>query len=223
MENSMLSKRKIKLVAQKAYDLMKAIPRNKNGNPKTLEGVIRSIILKSPDSFQYRDDALNVIYCTLGTGIEWDEQGRLGDNTPNNYINMPPDAGGQGIWSQDFGQNDVFKSLGKWANDIKQEIIADNNTRMIKAIQVVDEIDIRVNRYRKNRQSWYPISWYSCNLCCPENVQIDFLDGAIETVTLILDTEPDFHTEKWLRHKKIKKVAEHMKMLLLTQKNRATQ
>lgn len=219
----MLSKQEIKQAAQKAYDLMKAIPRNKNGNPKTLEGVIRSVILKSPDCLQYRDDALNLIYCTLGTGIDWDEQDRLGDITLNNYINMPPNTGGQGVWSQDFGQNDVFKSLGKWADDIKQKIIADDNTRMTKAIQVVDEIDIRVNRYRKNRQSWYPISWYSCHLCCPKNVQTDFLDGAIETITLILDTEPDFHTEQWLRHEKTKRIAEHMKMLLLAQKKRAIQ
>lgn len=219
----MLSKREIKQAAQKAYDLMKAIPRNKNGNPKTLEGVIRSIILKSPDSFQYRDDALDVIYCTLGTGTGWDKQGRLGDITPNNYINMPPDVGGQGIWSQDFGQDDVFKSLGKWADDIKQKIIADQDARITKAIQVVNEIDIRINRYRKNRQSWYPISWYSCHLCCPENVQTDFLDGALETITLILDTEPDFHTERWLRHEKTKRIAEHMKMLLLAQKNRVIQ
>lgn len=214
----MLNKQEIKQAAQKAYDLMKAIPRNKDGNPRTLENVIRSIMLKSPDSFQYRDDALNLIYCTLGTGIEWNKQGRLVDAMPNNYINIPPDVDGCGIWSQDFGLNDTFKSLGKWADDIKQKIITEHDARIVKAIQTIDEIDIRVNRYRKNRQSWYPISWYSCHLCCPENVQADFLDGALETIVLILDTEPDFNTEQWLKHEKTKRVAEHMKMLLLAQK-----
>lgn len=219
----MLSTQEKEQAAQKAYDLMKAIPRNKDGNPRTLENVIRSIILKSPNHFQYRDDALDILYCTLGTGIEWNKQGRLVDATPNNYINMPPNVGGQGIWSQDFGFDSVFDSLGHWADDIKLKIAADHDSRIVKAIQVIDEIDIRVNRYRKNRQSWYPISWYSCHLCCPENVQTDFLNGAIETITLISDTEPDFHTEQWLRHEKTKRVAEHMKMLLLAQKNRVTQ
>jgi hypothetical protein len=214
----MLSKKEIRQAAEKSYNLMKSISRDKDGNLKTLEGVIRSIMLKSPDNFQYRDDALNLIYCTLGTGIEWNEWGCLGDSIPNNYINMSPDIGSQGIWSQDFGQDDVFNNLGKWADDIKQRIIEDQDASMIKAIQVIDEIDIRIKLYRKIRQSWYPISWYNCHLCCPENVQTDFLDGALETIGAILDIKPDFNTEDWIKHEKNKRVARHMKMLLLEQK-----
>ena len=97
---------------------------------------------------------------------------------------MPSSVDGQGVWSKDFGLADVFDNLGDWSEKIKKEIIANQNVRLAKAIQVIDEIDIRVRRYRKNRESWYPISWYSCNLCCPENVQIDFLDGALETISL---------------------------------------
>lgn len=215
----MITQREKKSAAKKAFNLMKAIPRDKDGNPLTLDDTIRSVILKSPDNFKYRDDALDIIYCVLGTGIGWNEHGRLGDRTPNNYINTPPNAGGQGIWSKDFGLDEVFDNLGTWSKKIKKEIIADQNTRLAKAIQVIDEIDIRVHRYRRNRESWFPISWYSCHLCCPENVQVDFLDGALETISLIIDTNPDLNTDKWFKQENNKMVAEHMKILLLAQKD----
>lgn len=215
----MITQKEKKSAAKKAYALMKAIRRDKNGNPLTLDDVIRSVILKSPESFGYRDDALDIIYCTLGTGIEWGEHGRLGDSSPNNYMNMPPAAGGQGIWSKDFGLDEVFKNLGKWSVPIKRQIMDDQDTRLAKAIRVIDEIDIRVHRYRKDREYWYPISWYSCHLCCPENVQIDFLDGSLETISLIIDTNPDLNTDLWLKQENNKRVAKHMRMLLLAQRD----
>ena len=99
-------------IAQIAYEKILEIPRDGDGNPLTLEGVIRSMILKSPDMIQWRDDALNMMYCTLGSGIDWNQAGRLGDTSPNNYMNPPPQVGGQGVWSRDFGMRDTFNKLG---------------------------------------------------------------------------------------------------------------
>lgn len=219
----MATKRMIQKAAKRAYDLMAAIERDGDGNPTTLEGAIRAVILKSPNMHQYRDDALDTIYCVLGSGIDWNEHGRLGDHMPNNYMNMPPDVGGQGIWSEEFGFDDTFKGLGKWANKIRKEIKQENNKRMEGAIRTIEEIDIRVKRYRRNRKKWYPISWYASHIVCPENVQLDFLDGAIETARLIIDTRVDIGTEEYWRHQCSVKYATQMLKLLETQKKQRKQ
>lgn len=182
--------------AHKARTMMLEIERDKNGNPVTLEGVVRSMILKSPDYCQYRDDALNTIYCVLGSGIDWNKHGRLGDCSPNNYMNMPPDTC-YGPWSDEFGRADSLKDMTSGlSKDFKKKIIdraiKDDNRRLDKSIVVINEIDERCETYRPNRTSWYPISWYSCHLCVPVNAQEDFLHGAIETAALIVASE-DFY------------------------------
>lgn len=90
---------KAQKAAQQARELMLAIERDDKGNPVTLEGAVRSVMLKSPDFTPYRDDALNVLYCVLGARIEWSNSGRLYDVSPNNYMNLPPDTY-FGIWSE---------------------------------------------------------------------------------------------------------------------------
>lgn len=174
--------------AELAFKQMKAINRDKDGNPLTLEGAIRSMILKSPDMAQWRDDALNVMYCVLGSGISWNKKGRLADTSRNNYMNPPPEAGGQGIWTNDFG---LDKSLARMnaPPDLTAELHAAKLRRLNEAIEVIHDVDRRCKTYRPNRQGWYPISWYGCNLCAPENAQNDFFWGAVETAKLISQTE----------------------------------
>jgi len=206
--------------AQKAYDLMQAIPRDDKNNPLTLEGVIRSVLLKSPDTFGYRDDALGLIYCCLGTGISWID-GRLGDHQPNNYINMPPEAGGQGVWATDFGFDESFKimSLGAaWREEMQDSLRNKHQERLLKAYRTIDNIDFRCQEYNPNEQSWYPISWYACNLCAPRRAQEDFLDGAIETATLIVNTFPAPGTKQWIVHQRTKGRAADILEILMKQK-----
>lgn len=211
---------KKKEAAQKAYDLMKAIKRDGDGNPLTLEGVIRSVILKNPDSIQYRDDALGLIYCVLGSGIRW-INGRLGDCTPNNYMNMPPDVGGQGCWSRDFGMSETFssmfnskdKGMVKIAEDIEKSLREDHERELEKAIKTVDEVDVRCQLYRPT-ESWYPVSWFRCNLAAPHDAQKDFLLGAIETATLICKMNPQPGTERWVVHQQTKQFAEEILVVL---------
>lgn len=179
--------------AHKAREMMLKIERDKNGNPMTLEGVIRSMILKSPDWCKYRDDALNLIYCVLGTGMDWNKQGRIGDHSPNSYMNMPPDTL-YGPWCDGFGRADSLKDMTSGLpKDLKKKIIdraiKDDNRKLDESIVVVNEIDERCETYRPNRTSWYPISWYACNLCVPVNAQTDFFHGAIETASLIASSD----------------------------------
>ena len=179
--------------AQHARELMLAIERDDKGNPLTLEGAIRSVILKSPDFTPYRDDALNVLYCVLGVGIEWSNEGRLYDVSPNNYMNLPPDTY-YGIWSE-LGRSESLDMLTSGLPDpisrrITSNMLAREEERLNAAIEVVESIDTRANLYRPHRSSWYPISWYACRLCVPENVQPDYLAGALEMATLLADFDP---------------------------------
>lgn len=193
---------------------MEAIPRDERGNPLTLEGVIKSMMLKGPDMMPHRDHALNLLYCTLGTGIDWTTDGRLGDRLPNNYINMPPDAGGQGCWSRDFGLDDslkrIFKGKPKLLKEFETGMRRDRDKEFIAIFETIDNIDKRCKTYSKKRTSWYPISWYHCHLCVPADAQEDFRAGAIETINLILKTKAPPNTKNAIRLKDSQKVAKEM-------------
>lgn len=206
----------VKKAAQRAYDLMAEIARDKAGNPLTLEGTIRSVILKSPEQIQYRDDALGIMYCVLGSGIGW-QNGRLGDRTPNNYINMPPRVGGQGCWSLRFGQDESLATMIGTSEDsrellakLKRSASRRHERRMGVAIQTIREIDQRCQQYNPCEVSWYTISWGGCHLCAPRDAQEDFYDGAIETATLILNAQPTLGTERWIVHQRTKQYAKEI-------------
>ena len=217
-----MTKREIQRWARKAFDWMNEIPRDKEKNPLTLEGAIRSMILKCPDMIQWRDDALNMMYCTLGAGIDWNKQGRLGDRSPNNYMNPPPAAGGQGVWSREFGMIDSLSQMG--ANvEMRRRLKARHDAEMAAAIDVVREIDMRVQTYRPKRTRWYPFSWYACNLCVPEKAQQDFFDGAVEMATLIIEADIfDYTSQYWADAMRAQNTAkEIMEVLRVKQKERS--
>jgi hypothetical protein len=200
--------------AKKAYALMEEIPRDKCGNPLTLEGAIRAIILKNPTMASYRDDALETLYCLLGSGIRW-LHGRLGDSSPNNYMNMPPSAGGQGCWSHDFGVSEsLIKIFGDNIDSMKsfEQVMLEGNIADFQKIKgCIDDIDYRCKTSKpRERRSWYPISWYACHICAPKDAQEDFKNGALETIHLILDTEGEYGTKDWLRLQETKKYAQEM-------------
>jgi hypothetical protein len=207
---------KKQIYAQKSYDMMKAIPRDNDGNPLTLEGAIRSIILKNP--VDYRDDALGTLYCVLGAAIGWSEDGRLRDRHRNNYMNMPPGPGGQGCWSHDFGMNEsldkMFEKFPDLGKVVRKNLEKKHEEELIQIYDTIDNIDARCQQYSP-KPSWYPISWYGCNLCCPSNAQEDFFRGAIETANLIIATEPDMGTRHWIDHQRTKSYAEEILSALM--------
>lgn len=210
----------------KAFDLMKEIKRNKVvknefgttcGCPVTLEGCIRHLILKSPSMIQYRDDALNLLYCILGTSINW-QDGKLFDASPNNYLNMPPAAGGQGCWSRDFGMSEAFDFMNL-PKLFRMETIDVHIEELRNIVLTIEEIDERQITYRKElNYNFYPISWFSCNLCVPSNVKRDFYDGAVETIELILKSKPERGTNRWLDFQKTKVYANEIFGALKTHK-----
>ena len=209
----------MKQAAQKSYDLMAAIKRDKDKNPVTLEGAVRSVILKNPGMIQYRDSALGIMYCVLGAGIGW-HKGRLGDRTPNNYMNMPPAVGGQGCWSRDFGLDESLKSIfdkdPKTFGEFKAKLERGRENEIDDILETIEKIDKRCQQYQPVLKNWYPISWYACNLCVPTDAQKDFRDGAIETIQLILKTEHPLGTKRWIEHQRTKTYAQEILDAILT-------
>ena len=232
-----MRKRTLMRAGRHAFALLSAIPRDDKGkgNPLTLEDTIRSMILKHPDMLQYRDDALGLLYCTLGTGIQWLTNGRLGDGCPNNYINMPPEPIGQGCWTRDFGRTEIIADMlgpspsAAWRRAVGR-IVAKQRKRdmlgMERIVETIEQIDARCHQYRLDigatySHLWYPISWYACHLAVPANAQDDFIDGAVETATLILSFDPPPGTQTWLRHQQTKTYARDILELLLERKRLA--
>ena len=170
MSEEAMRKKEMKVAAQKSYDLMAAIERDKNSNPLTLEGAIRSVILKNPGMVQYRDEALGIIYCVLGACIGW-KDGRLGDESPNNYMNMPPAVGGQGCWSRDFGLDDslkvIFDKNPETFGSFRARLERRRGNEIDTILETIEKIDERCQQYQPKIRNWYPISWYACNLCVP--------------------------------------------------------
>lgn len=201
------------------YKLMQAIDRDSNGNPLTLEGAIRSMILKHPNITQYRDDALSTLYCVLGAGIDWNEAGRLGDSSPNNYMNMPPDNWSCGAteWPE-FGMDDSLgRMLGK-DSPLYEEMRSNLEVKYLSDIRAAEttvlDIDKRCQTYRTVKW-WYPFSWFGSNLCAPENAQEDFFMGALETIELIRKFDPQHGTERWIQHQRTKRYANEVRDVLL--------
>lgn len=193
-----------------AYELMSGIPRDERGNPLTLEGAIRAVMLKNPDSTRYRDSALETIYCVLGSAIDWID-GRLGDSTPNNYMNMPPEAGGQGIWSRCFGMDEsmgeMFGKNKKVRKKVEGIVLESLYSELRQAFKTIELIDKRCQQYGGFEKGVYPISWYGCNLCAPSGAQKDFFNGAIETATIITNLDIPIGTEAWMVHQRTKTYA----------------
>lgn len=191
---------------KKSLKLMLEIPRDKNGSPLALEGAVRTLILKHPDMIKYRDEALDMIYCVCGSGLGWDNDGRVSDNTPNNWMSLPPDSS-CGIWADCFGHSDSFDDLldgmpDEPATRIRNDAQARHTELIESAIAPVKDIDIRCITYRPGRMKWYPMSWYICRLCAPANAQDDFLKGALETAALMVNTPPDYMSTNYYDHER---------------------
>ena len=191
---------------KRSRDLMIEIPREGNGRPLTLEGAVRALILKHPDMMRYRDQALDMLYCVLGAGIGWDEDGRVSDNLPNNWMSIPPDSS-CGVWADGFGRDesleDLLSGLSTESQKLMRNDVEERHTRLITAaISTVEEIDTRCITYSPKPVHWYPMSWYACRLCAPDNAQRDFLEGALETTALIVNTPPDYLSRNYYEHER---------------------
>jgi hypothetical protein len=58
------------------------------------------------------------------------------------------------------------------------------------------------------------MSWYASRLCAPVNAREDFRNGAVETCTLILASEPEPNTRDWMDWFRTKTHAEDVLRIL---------
>ena len=171
---------KVEPFNKKAYELALEIPRDTDGNPLTLEGAIRHMILCHPNLVDSRSRALDLLYCVLGTGIDWNDDGRLVDMASDNYLQLT--------------NSDAFTLMynisAQFTNMVSKEIIYDMETRLFnRYCNEINQFGFRLEKIDEVCQRVVPIRWYPyaeiSNLeTIPHNVQSDFKAGAEEVHTL---------------------------------------
>ena len=183
-------------VNEDALTLAASIDRGEDGCPLTLEGAIRHLLLQHPNMCRYRSDALDLLYCVLGTGIHWDVNGRLTDIIPDNYLQLrtqPPWESNRcfvGKFSVEYGFSDKHS-----LEELNQQMLDKDSEQLDAFTQVVTHIDEWCQAVRPGKLSWYP-GWSICNLATvPINVQSDFQEGANETKRLITKSATN---EDWM-------------------------
>lgn len=157
------------------------------------EKEIWKLIYYHPVFIRNRTSALDMLFCVIGTGLEW-EKGRIVDTVKDNYLSDTKqdrynfDAE---IYKKAY-RNTFWKDVGMCdrltAHDIRRmaEYNYQNNCIAEYTLKNIEKA-VTVSHVPK---SFYPICEYSKLMKVPKNVGLDWLDLAIETCDLVLVTDP---------------------------------
>lgn len=161
------------------------------------EKKIWKLIYYHPTMISSRSAALDLLFCVIGTGLEW-QDGEIKDTIDNNYLN----ATEKGIKSFDKGLYDRA-----WTNCLMGERsplsdLTKRDAEFIRAYTffencraewVWDNIEKLVTTAIPQRY-FYPLCKYSKLMQVPKDVKLDWLGLAIETCNLILLCDPTYKT-----------------------------
>ena len=192
------------------------------------EKQIWRLVYYHPTFIRNRAFALDILFCVIGTGLDWTD-GEIKDTIENNYLT----AEKQDIYDLD---NDIYQKAytntfwGKKGSSICAELKA-WNIRLMREYRYhnncIAEFTLR-NIEKAVTVSippkyFYPLSKYSNLMIVPKNVKPDWLDLAIETCDLILVTDPLYKCQNGrLQNKFNIKLAKHQKIKLLKMKKTLT-
>lgn len=184
------------------------------------EKQIWRLIYYHPTFIRDRTVALDMLFCVIGTGIEW-KDGRIVDIAKDNYLT----ATKQDIYNLD---EDIYKkaftnTLWKKGAMIGNELKASNIRQMREynfSLNCIAEYTLKhiqtATTVATIPKSFYPIGTYSNLMAVPKNVKDGWLELAIETCDLILATDPLFRgSDNKLRNKNNIKLAKKQKIKLL--------
>lgn len=158
------------------------------------EQQIWRLVYHHPTMIPDRTAALNLLFCTIGTGLEWGPKGEIIDTIEDNYLS----AVKQQIYNLEHELyrkawlNTMYKpgSLSEYlrVQDVAwmREYNFHLNCMAEFVLAHIEEAVIvaRIPKY------FYPVSQYSQLMTVPKNVKPDWLALAIETCDLILATNP---------------------------------
>ena len=181
------------------------------------EEQIWRLVYYHPVFIRNRTHALNLLFCTIGTGLEW-KDGQIIDESEDNYLT----AKEQDIYDLDKDiyhrayvntfDHSHFNNLKKWNIKSMMEYRYHNNCIAEYTLKNIEKA-ITVSLPPK---SFYPICRYSHLMTVPKNVRPDWLALAIETCNLILATDPLYRCSNGrLQNKDNIKLAKRQKIKLL--------
>lgn len=183
------------------------------------EQQIWRLVYYHPTFIRNRTFALDMLFCTIGTGLDW-KNGKIVDEIEDNYLT----AKKQDIYNLDReiykkAYTNTFHKRGLYMYDLKawnirvmKEYNYQNNCIAAYTLKNIEKA-VTVSLPPK---SFYPISQYSNLMTVPKNVKPDWLSLAIETCDLILATDPLYKSyEGRLQNKNNIKLAKRQKVKLL--------
>ncbi|KKL76224.1 hypothetical protein LCGC14_2047020 [marine sediment metagenome] len=183
------------------------------------EQQIWHLVYYHPTFIRNRTFALDMLFCTIGTGLDW-KDGKIVDEVEDNYLT----AKKQDIYNLDHEiykkayMNTLFKP-GMMRDDLK--------ARDIRTMKEFNYQDGCIAEYTLKHiekavtvalppKSFYPLGSYSNLMTVPKNVKPDWLSLAIETCDLILVTDPLYRgSDNRLWNKNNIKLAKRQKIKLL--------
>ncbi len=157
------------------------------------EQQIWRLVYYHPTFIRNRAFALDMLFCVIGTGLDW-KDGKIVDGVKDNYLT----AKKQDIYNLDreiykkaytntfFKPDSMCDKLRAWDIRIMKEYNYRNNCIAEYTLKHIEEA-VTVSLPPK---SFYPICQYSNLMTVPKNVKPDWLNLAIETCDLILVTDP---------------------------------
>lgn len=183
------------------------------------EQQIWHLIYFHPTFIRNRTTALDMLFCVIGTGLDW-KGGQIVDTVEDNYLNNTE----RHIYDAD---HDIYEKA--YHNTFHK------SSSFIDRLQASDIKRLKEYRYQENciaehtqaniekavtvslpPKSFYPVCQYSHLMTVPKNVKPDWLALAIETCDLILATDPLYRcSNNRLQNKDNIKLAKRQKKKLL--------
>lgn len=183
------------------------------------EQQIWRLVYYHPTFIRNRTFALDMLFCTIGTGLDW-KDGKIVDEIEDNYLT----AQKQDIHNLDAeiykkAYTNTFWEDGHFydrlrASDVKR--MREYNYQMNCIAEYTLKNIEKAVTVSLPPKSFYPIGQYSNLMTVPKNVKPDWLALAIETCDLILATDPLYRgSDNRLRNKNNIRLAKRQKVKLL--------
>ena len=182
------------------------------------------LIYYHPTHIRDRTSALDLLFCTIGTGLEW-EKGQIVDKSEDNYLT----AKKQDMYNldQEIYKKAYTNTFWKDGAMIHDELKAWNirtmreyNYQMSCIAEYTLENIEKATTVSFPSKSFYPLGSYSKLLTVPKNVKSDWLELAIKTCDLILATDPLLRGyDNRLKNKNNIRLAKKQKVKLLKLKD----
>lgn len=183
------------------------------------EQQIWKMVYYHPTFIRNRTFALDMLFCTIGTGLKW-KDGQIVDSAEDNYLTSKK----QDIYNLDA---EIYKKAYTntfWKDGPVHDRLEISDIRTMRNYSY--QLNCIAEYTLKNIQkavtvslppkSFYPLGLYSNLMKVPKNVRPDWLALALETCDLILATDPLYRgSDNRLRNKNNIRLAKRQKVKLL--------